>query len=69
MASFSESAEYSVLTAAEVNVTMTYAGMLRRAPNPGGFSFWVSYLEQGNSGAALIDGFLNANEYRSRFLP
>jgi len=69
MAGFSESAEYSLLTAAEVHVTMAYAGMLQRAPDPGGFSFWVQHLEQGNGGAALIAGFLNSSEYRSRFLP
>jgi hypothetical protein len=46
-----------------------YAGMLQRAPDQGGFDFWVSYKNQGNSGLALINGFMNSQEYRNRFLP
>ena len=69
MLNFSESAEFAAIIGNEVYVTMTYVGMLRRAPDQGGFSFWVNYLDQGNSGFALIDGFLGAQEYRQRFLP
>ncbi len=69
MLAFSESAEYKALIASEVYVTMSYAGMLRRAPDAGGFSYWVNYLDGGNSGLALLNGFLTANEYRARFLP
>jgi hypothetical protein len=43
--------------------------MLRRAPDSGGFSFWVQYMDGGNSGLALLDGFLAAQEYRNRFVP
>ena len=48
---------------------MMYIGMLRRAPEGGGFAFWLDYLDEGNSGLALIDGSLGPAEYRQRFLP
>jgi uncharacterized delta-60 repeat protein len=69
MLQFSEGAEYRGLINNEVYVTMMYIGMLRRAPEPGGFSFWVDYLDHGNSGLSLINGFLGATEYHNRFLP
>ncbi len=69
MIGFSESAEYLSTIFSETYVTMMYVGMLKRAPDTGGFNFWVGYLDQGNSGQALINGFLGAQEYRSRFLP
>ncbi len=69
MLAFSESEEYRGLSAGEVRVTMTYAGMLRRAPDAAGFSFWVDYVDRGNTLEALIAGFLASAEYRSRFLP
>jgi hypothetical protein len=69
MAQFSESAEYAAVIGSEVYVTMIYSGMLRRAPDQAGFDFWVGYLDKGNTGAALINGFLGATEYRQRFLP
>jgi hypothetical protein len=68
MTGFSESAEYQGLSYNKVYVTMMYVGMLRRAPDTGGFNFWVSYLSTG-SGQALINGFLGAAEYHNRFLP
>ncbi len=48
---------------------MMYVGMLRRAPEDAGLAFWVNYMDAGNSGQALISGFLNAPEYHNRFLP
>ncbi len=69
MVGFSESAEYGASIANEVYVTMVYAGMLRRAPLPGGFSFWVSYLDAGNSQLSLIASIIATSEYHSRFLP
>ncbi len=69
MTGFSESEEYRAAISAEIYVTMMYVGMLRRAPEPGGFAFWVGQQDAGNSGLALIDGFLGAPEYRSRFVP
>ena len=67
MLGFSESVEYRGLSAHEVLVTMMYVGMLRRSPEQGGFDFWVWYLDSGNSELALIDGFLNSQEYANRF--
>lgn len=69
MLQFSEGAEYRGLINNEVYVTMMYVGMLRRAPEPGGFAFWADYMDQGNSGLSLINGFLGSAEYRNRFLP
>jgi hypothetical protein len=69
MLAFSESPEYRGTSNNMVYVTMMYVGMLRRAPEQGGFDFWVNYLATGNSGLNLINGFLGAPEYRARFLP
>jgi uncharacterized delta-60 repeat protein len=69
MTQFSESAEYQSLIRNEVYVTMMYVGMLRRSPDSGGFSYWVGYLDAGNSGLALTSAFVAAPEYRARFLP
>jgi hypothetical protein len=69
MLAFSESAEYRGLIGSEVYVTMAYIGMMRRAPDAGGFTYWVNYLDGGSSGLALLNGFLASAEYRNRFLP
>ncbi len=66
---FSESPEYQQQSAIDVYVTMMYVGMLRRAPEMAGFDFWKAYMQSGNPGLALILGFLQAPEYRNRFLP
>jgi len=66
MVGFSESDEYKSTNSHEVFVTMMYVGMLRRSPEQDGFDFWVNYLDSGNSGLALIDGFLNSLEYADR---
>ncbi len=68
MVGFSESVEFKARIHNSVYVTMMYVGMLRRAPERAGFDGWVSYLKAGNSGLNLIGGFLNALEYRNRFL-
>ena len=67
MLGFSESPEYKQTSSNEVYVTMMYIGMLRRSPEEGGFNFWVNYLDSGNSGLALINGFLSSAEYANRF--
>jgi hypothetical protein len=69
MVGFSESPEFQAGTFNEVYVTMMYVGMLGRAPEQAGFDFWVTYMDSGNPGINLILGFLNAPEYRNRFLP
>jgi hypothetical protein len=53
----------------QVYVTMMYMGMLRRAPEQGGFDFWVGVMNGGQSGLGLVQAFLDAPEYRGRFLP
>jgi hypothetical protein len=67
MLEFSESTEYKGLSNNQVYVTMMYIGMLRRSPDEEGFNFWVNYLDSGNSGLALINGFLYSQEYADRF--
>lgn len=52
-----------------VNVTMLYVGMLLRAPDAQGYNFWVNEAAQGRGVRGLIDQFIAAPEYRSRFLP
>lgn len=68
MIAFSESAEFRALTSNEVFVTMAYAGMLRRAPEPSGFAAWVGFLDAGNPREAMLQVILDSPEYRSRFL-
>lgn len=51
----------------QVEVMMTYAGLLRRAPDPGGYEFWVA---KGNAGASiqrLVQLFFASEEYQRRF--
>ncbi len=69
LAGFSESPEFRQNSNIDVYVTMMYVGMLRRSPEQAGFDFWTDYMEAGNPGLALILGFLQAPEYRNRFLP
>ncbi|MBK1723512.1 DUF4214 domain-containing protein [Thiocystis violacea] len=67
MIGFSESPEFRTRSYSWVQVTMIYVGMLRRAPDQGGFDFWVQALQGGRSVTDLIDGFLESPEYASRF--
>jgi uncharacterized delta-60 repeat protein len=69
MLAFSESEEFRGTSFNEVQVAMTYAGMLRREPDAAGYTFWVGYLDAGNSPLALIEGFINTPEYTGRFAP
>lgn len=69
MLNFSESEEFRGTSFNEVQVAMTYAGMLWREPDAAGYEFWVGYMDDGNSALALIEQFLGAPEYRSRFAP
>ena len=68
MLQFSEAVEYRALITNEVYVTMLYSGMLRRAPDDGGFNSWVAALEAGTSVQGLINLFIVSEEYRNRFL-
>jgi DNA-binding beta-propeller fold protein YncE len=67
---FSDSAEYQAAMASEVLVTMMYAAMLRRSPEPAGFNGWVGFLDAATyTREQAINGFFLSTEYRSRFLP
>ena len=50
-----------------VDVTMTYAGLLRRAPDAGGLTYWVDQIRRGASIQRLVAQFFNSAEYRNRF--
>jgi hypothetical protein len=49
----------------QVNVTMTYLGILDRAPDSAGFAHWVEQARRGSLGN-LITGFQRSPEYRDR---
>ena len=67
---FSDSPEYQAAMANEVFVTMMYAGMLRRTPEPTGFAGWVNFLDTATlTRAQVINGFFLSVEYHARFLP
>jgi hypothetical protein len=53
--------------AARVDVLMTYAGLLRRAPDSSGWTYWVGKVESGTSIRLLIAQFFTSAEYRRRF--
>ena len=67
MASFSESQENITLTESNIRVISFYYGMLRRAPEQGGYDFWVNELKIGKSPNDLINGFISSAEYQQRF--
>ena len=64
---FSESVEYRAASEHEVVVTMAYVGMLRRAPEPGGFEFWVDKMDTGMTRISMMGGFFRSIEYANRF--
>jgi hypothetical protein len=51
----------------QVDVTMTYAGLLRRAPEAAGLTFWVDQIRRGSSIQRLVAQFFGSSEYRARF--
>lgn len=53
--------------APQVNVTMTYLGMLNRTPDAAGFTYWVPQARRGSL-VSLITGFQVSSEYRNRVL-
>ena len=53
-------------------VMMEYFGYLRRDPDPDGYAFWLTKLEQfgGNfEQAEMVKSFIVSGEYRARFTP
>jgi Domain of unknown function (DUF4214) len=54
----------------EAFVTMQYFGYLRRDPDPLGFQFWLTKLNQFNGNfieAEMVKAFISSDEYRRRF--
>lgn len=52
---------------AQVEVLMTYAGLLRRKPDSSGWTYWVAKVDAGTSVQRLIAQFYASSEYRRRF--
>ena len=67
MVEFSSAEEYLSISANQVYVTMTYMGLLRRAPEQSGFDYWAEVMDGGASGLGLIGSFLLSDEYAARF--
>ena len=68
MTAFSESTENQNATANSLLITMTYVGMLRRSPEAGGYSWWLTEVNAGRASVlGLITSFLNSSEYAARF--
>ena len=66
MVGYSESDEYKQLMNNRVSIVSYYFGMLRRAPDQGGFDYWVQRLDDGDSAIDLVNGFLYSDEYQGR---
>lgn len=66
MVEHAESQEYKDKMSAEVQIVAYYFSLLRRAPDQGGFDYWVGRLKEGDSAKGLIADFLWSDEYQSR---
>jgi len=66
MVEFSESPENVQATNGLVRATMLYLGMLRRAPDPEGLTFWAGYIDSGQPYGNAVAGFLASDEYTRR---
>ena len=65
---FSESPEYRDQSPNDdVAVTMSYLGMLRRAPEQAGFDHWVALMDGGMDRIELIREVFSSQEYENRF--
>ena len=66
-----EFVENAQFTAKEFNrgfVASQYYGYLRRDPEPTGFNAWLTFLNANpNDFRTMVNGFMNSQEYRSRF--
>ncbi|MGF1525640.1 MAG: S8 family serine peptidase [Candidatus Competibacterales bacterium] len=56
-------------TPAQETVTALYVGMLARDPEPAGLDFWAAAFGDGVPRQALIQAFMESQEYHNRFLP
>ena len=66
---FTDSAEHIQVSSNEIYVTMMYIGFLRRSPDAASFATWLAFLDGNGSRDFMTQAFLDAAEYRSRFLP
>ena len=66
MLALSESSEYRRIIGARVQATMLYVGMLRRAPDPSGLTYWAQVIGSGVPYRDVIAGFLDSPEYGVR---
>ncbi len=67
MVAFSESPEFVRNSNPAVDVIMTYRGMLDRAPDPSGFSYWVGQVGgKPDALKVLIANFMVSQEYYNR---
>ena len=66
---FLQSTEFQKLAASQnrVSISLLYFDMLRRQPDSGGFSAYVSQLNSGTSLTSITSSFLNSSEYAARF--
>ncbi|WP_421119457.1 FG-GAP-like repeat-containing protein [Aquihabitans daechungensis] len=64
---YAEGATGAGRLAPEVTVAMVYLGMLGRAPDSSGWSYWVPKARTGSTDA-LVTGFQRSSEYRNRVL-
>ncbi len=68
LAALSQTSSATNHLADEVEVAMTYIGLLDRSPDAGGYDYWIDQVERGVSLQRLIEQFLNTSEYRQRVL-
>lgn len=66
MLGFSESPEHIRATWARTTVTLTYLGMLNRAPDAGGLAYWAGQLAAGRPLQPLVASIWASPEYQSR---
>lgn len=52
---------------AQVQVLMTYVGLLQRSPDRSGWAYWVPKVQAGTSVGSLVAQFFGSAEYRRRF--
>lgn len=64
---YAEGATGAGRLAPEVTVAMVYLGMLGRAPDASGWSYWVPKARTGSTDT-LVTGFQRSSEYRNRVL-
>ena len=66
--SFLDSMEFQGLSVSQnrLDVSLLYFDLLRRDPDPGGFSAWVGALNSGLPFVSAIDAFLMSGEYQAQ---